>query len=798
MPSAKGLFLSLIILFHTAYAFAQQNGKLEGIVIDENANPILGAQIKVSDLPVVFSDAQGSFIIHLEKNGKLPVSINHSEFEGYHDTIEKFANRDLKIEIQLFSNSQQVEGATVIGKSDNQKIREQAIRAILIDTRAMSTQAVSITDLMNRSTGIRIRQNGGMGSRPEVAVNGFQGRAIKYFKDGIPLDYLGEGYNISALPLEALARVEVYKGVLPVHLGADALGGAVNLVTANTRKKRFNAFYELGSFNTHRIGGSGAYRSKNQKWVLGGEVFYNYSKNDYKANVNVINPVTRNLESKRLPMFHNAFQNIYGEAFAALQNQSWADEIKFSIAGFALNRQVQHPALMTDAYGALETTQNTVAPSIRYKKRFWKNKIGFDQFIAFNVLKTQRTDTLRGSYDWYGNFTPKTSIGESRLPAKAHIEEQQWTWRSNINYQINTNAALDFNYVFTSANRSGTDPYGAKLNDTGIDLLSEASLYSKHVLGINLSNAFLNGKIQNDLVAKYYIYNASGIQNTWNSATIISIDRTHQTGNYWGIADAIKFQLNDKSLLRFSAEYAYRLPERDELFGNNVFVVPNFELNAEKSLNLNMGYRLEHYNKWTIEANTFFRNTQDLILLVPIQAPNAQYRNQENVRGFGFDVDVAYHFAKHYKITANATWQDLRLFGITNAQDVWKNNARLRNTPYCFANAGLNADYVDIISKKDQLKLYANYNFLREFYLETIPQDLEPSGFLGLSGTADLNTRLIIPNQHLLSFGFTYKLSNQKISIGGELRNALNQDVFDYYRVQRPGRNAAIKLSYHL
>ena len=57
-------------------------------------------------------------------------------------------------------------------------------------------------------------------------MNGFQDRAIKNFKDGIPMDYLGAGYNISLVPVNMLERVEVYKGVLPTALGADALGGA--------------------------------------------------------------------------------------------------------------------------------------------------------------------------------------------------------------------------------------------------------------------------------------------------------------------------------------------------------------------------------------------------------------------------------------------------------------------------------------------------------------------------------------------------------------------------------------------
>jgi len=87
---------------------------------------------------------------------------------------------------------------------------------------------------------------------------------------------------------------------------------------------------------------------------------------------------------------------------------------------------------------------------------------------------------------------------------------------------------------------------------------------------------------------------------------------------------------------------------------------------------------------------------------------------------------------------------------------------------------------------------------MREFYLETIPKEVEPGGFLGLSGSADLSSNLIIPNQHLLNAGFTFQFQKNKMAIGAEARNLLNRDIYDYYRVQRPGRSFHLKLSYQI
>ena len=48
-------------------------------------------------------------------------------------------------------------------------------------------------------------------------------------------------------------RIEVYKGVVPVGFGSDALGGVINIVTKKRRHGwSLDASYSYGSFNTHK------------------------------------------------------------------------------------------------------------------------------------------------------------------------------------------------------------------------------------------------------------------------------------------------------------------------------------------------------------------------------------------------------------------------------------------------------------------------------------------------------------------------------------------------------------------
>src|SRR5690606_34161931 len=276
-------------------------------------------------------------------------------------------NEPVTIRIQLDPESRVLEDVVVTGKSETQQVREQPIRAVVVDTRAAAEQPTTLAELMNRSPGIRIRQGSGLGNDVDVSINGFQGNSVQYFRDGIPLEYLGGGYGINNVPINLLERAEVYKGVIPVSLGGDALGGAVNLVTRKPVGSMLDVSYEAASFNTH-IAHISAYHSDHaNRWFIGVDGFYNHSDNDYKADVEVVNeqanpvPVT-------VPLFHNGYNHYFVEAYGGIRNRPWVDELRFSIARYDIDRESQHPALMTNPYGALTVHNQGWVPSVRYRK----------------------------------------------------------------------------------------------------------------------------------------------------------------------------------------------------------------------------------------------------------------------------------------------------------------------------------------------------------------------------------------------------------------------------------------------
>lgn len=105
--------------------------------------------------------------------------------------------------------------------------------------------------------------------------------SVRYFIDGMPLDAKGSGVSLANLPVNIIDRIEIYKGVVPASLGADALGGAINIITNQAKKNYLDVSYGIGSFHTHKVDMNAQFVEPATGLIIKSTLGINYSKNDY-------------------------------------------------------------------------------------------------------------------------------------------------------------------------------------------------------------------------------------------------------------------------------------------------------------------------------------------------------------------------------------------------------------------------------------------------------------------------------------------------------------------------------------
>lgn len=669
---------------------------------------------------------------------------------------------------------------------------KEAIKIDILDVKSLRNTSTTLGCAINRMSGIRIRETGGLGSSNSIIINGFTGRAVKYFKDDIPLDYLGESFNVLTLPTTMLDRVEVYKGVLPTNLGADALGGGVNFVTQRNKKKHLELSYEYGSFNTQRLTFNSYSISKNEKYFAGIDGFINHSDNDYKVDAKVVDPETSTLSEKNVKRFHDKFTNGYAEIYGGIRKFLFADELKIGITLTTSKKDQQHGVLMTNPFGEIYIKESVIAPTLHYRKAFLENKLVFTNFNTYSLINSKVVDNCGCAYDWYGNKTLIAAReGEADADGSlANINFKNFINRTFLNYTINTTNSVSFNLVYSDQVRKGSDPYGPVYYFSGRDILSVPATYKKVVIALGWESKCFKERLTNNFILKNYNFETNG---TDGGRSSYKEETVKNKGTNFGFAEALKYKINQKSFLRAGVENAYRLPEQGEIYGDGQFLLSNFNLKPEKSLNANIGYRYDATNKHYFETNIFYRRTENLIILVPVFMPFSQYNNISKVRGYGVELDGGYHFSNWLNVSANLTYQNLRLFGITDPAEIFLNEARLRNTPFLFGNISLNFNKNEVFKQDDTFKAYYNYSYTHNYYLANVPKSSEPSNIFE---KPKIDTDLVIPSQNLHSAGVVYSLNKEKINFGLEVRNIFDEKLFDNFKVQKAGRSFYLKIRY--
>ena len=68
----------------------------------------------------------------------------------------------------------------------DKKTKAESVK--VMDATEMQGSSTTIADATNRSSGVKIRQSGGMGSESKINIRGMEGKNVKVLVDGVPVD----------------------------------------------------------------------------------------------------------------------------------------------------------------------------------------------------------------------------------------------------------------------------------------------------------------------------------------------------------------------------------------------------------------------------------------------------------------------------------------------------------------------------------------------------------------------------------------------------------------------------------
>lgn len=767
----------LLLFFVYTTAYSQSKVRLSGVVKDSNGDPIFAATVAVKGVPISTStDENGHYILSVNR-GKcvLDVSILGFESQEHEFSLQK----DSVINFILKEDAVSLASVTVYGKSKTQQLREGAFSVNAMNVKSLVNTNQNLSTIVNRTTGVKVREEGGMGSDFNLSINGMSGNSIRYFLDGMPLDAKGSGVTLANIPPNIIDRIEIYKGVVPAYLGTDALGGAVNIITNRQKKNFLDVSYSISSFHTHQFNFNGQYLEPKTGITIKTVISVNYSKNDYKVkNVEVWNEEKGKYVYEERKRFHDDYFSLLGQLEVGVTNKKWADAFWITASYSKTDKELQTGAIQSIVYGEAKRKSDSKNVSVTYGKSdlFFEN-LNFNALFSYTWDHSCTVDTAFRKYNWDNSYI-NTSRNEITGDSKSirHYNRPRTVARANFDYALNNNHSINVNYLF---NRLGNKRYD-EIDNT---FSKSNDVLAKHIIGISYNQTLLDGRMSNAFFVKDYINYLMVTQRDdyWISGSH-KVDKK-STKSYWGYGAALKYSFAEEFALKASYEHSVRLPLGNELMGNGTTVLPNLILKPESSENFNVGlfgtYKSGGKHLFSYEANAFIRDASDYIRLVISERDGlSQYENVSKVKVTGLEGEVSYNYGDNLRILLNCSYQDARdinKYKEDGKQSITYNN-KLPNRPWLFSNTEVDYYFRDVLKKGDKLRLGYYYQYVHWFYLTW-------------EAYGSLDGKSKIPTQHLHNAVISYSWDNERYNLSFGCDNLFDKELYDNFMLQKPGRS---------
>ncbi|MGD1947257.1 MAG: TonB-dependent receptor domain-containing protein [Croceivirga sp.] len=777
--------ISLILGFlAVSLSVTAQNSIISGTVNDKNGEGIIGALIILENSNFgAVADENGNFSIKNIPPGEYRMEITALGFKKILQRISLSINDESNFDLVLEEATEELNEVVVVQKSKAEKIREQGYAVAVINTIEQKNLPTDVNQLLKASPGVNIREAGGLGSGFTLSLNGLSGNQIRYFIDGVPMENFGSSLTLNNFPANLIERIEVYKGVVPVTLGADALGGAVNIITGYRKKSFLDTSFSQGSFSTQRASLNAQYANRQKGFFAKLSSFYNHSDNNYlMRDIRVFDPELGNLlDTIDVKRFHDDFTSAMVTAEVGIFDKKIADELSVG-ATIALNRKnFQHPDNnILRPFGRFRSEGDTYIGRLRYGKRL-KN-MNISAYAQLGKIQERVIDTSQLKFNWAGDFVvreegdPKGELAERR--SLFELTDNIFNGQIGLSYDLAKSHKLTISTTLNTVERAGED---------SVDELNRAfrtpSTLNKTIVGASYDILAFSERLKTSVFGKGYWFNGEITTQDFQNDDVF----TEASFNNFGYGAALSYYITGSFLLKTSYERAYRVPETFEILGNGTFIRPNPNLNPEESDNFNVGARYsKQIDKFltSIEGGYFLRNAENFIRFVPI-GPIGEFENRIDVESTGVEGGFTVNYDDLIRLSTNVTYQnitDQNRFdeGLPNSNF----GSRVPNIPYLFGNAqfGLSPSKK---GAKNRLQLFWNVRFVEEFFLF----------FEDLGNPDDKN---IIPNQLLQDFQAEYSIDNGRDNVSMAVSNIFDKLAFDNFNIQRPGRAINFKLRYFI
>ncbi len=767
--------LTVMVICYTVQAETQRL-ILSGVVKSTDKSPVDFATVYLKNTKFgCTTNEKGEYILNAPA-GQYTLVVSAIGFETYEKNIT-IGNRNNSHRVTLKPSVTELDEVVVVSNGIS-RLKRSAFNAVAVDTKEMKNSTKSLSDALAKAPGMKLRESGGVGSDMQLMLDGFSGKHVKVFIDGVPQEGVGSSFGLNNIPVNFAERIEVYKGVVPVGFGSDAIGGVINIVTNKKKRNWFlDASYSYGSFNTHKSNIHFGQTLKNG-FTYEINAIQNYSDNNYYIDGPIKDFETGNINAGtgRVRRFNDTYHNEAVIGKIGVVDKKWADRLMFGFTYSNMYQDIQTGVRQNIVYGEKHRKGHSLMPSVEYRKRDLIIK-GLELTMTgnYNRNTTYNVDTAAYEYNWLGDKKLMNTRGEQSYQY-SRADNDNWNSTITLNYRIGKAHFITFNNVFNNFKRENTSLLTKEEQTDPIDKRTR-----KNISGLSY-RLMMSERWNFSAFAKQYLQYVSGPQAT--DANNSDFVRTERKVSSTGYGAAGTYFIIPALQVKLSYEKAYRLPTIEEMFGDEDLEMGDVSIRPENSdnINLNISYN-KTFGKHNIylEGGLVYRDTKDYIQrnIADLSGGKmaATYINYGKVLTKGVNASVRYGFSNWLSIGGNFTRMDVRdnqKMAIGTNQPNLAYKERMPNIPYMFADSDINLYWHNLFEKGNTLTLTYDNQYLHSF-----------SYYSQVIGSS---SDYIVPNQFSHNISLSYSMKKGRYNISLECRNITDEKLYDNFSLQKAGR----------
>ena len=789
------LFIVAILCLCPTILAAQNT--LSGKVMDKDTKlPIFGAYISIKNTKQkTVSDKTGNYQIDIPSNGTYIVEVS---FVGYKRVRQVIVlNGNITKDFFLESSANVLNEVVVRGSSQQaeiNRIRQSPMAVTVVDGSKLRGRSSGIEEILTRTSGIKVRKTGGLGSASRISVHGLEGKRVAVYINGFPLNSPDGSFDINDIPIDVIKYIEVYKGIVPAEYGGDGLGGAINIVTREDECDLVGFTQELASFGTSKTLTSAQKLFAKSGILFNVAFFKNKSKNNYTMSWPVFEtnlPVSEYRKVRRNNDYYDADFYHVGIGFRKL----YFDKLDLECAFYRNKKGIQ--SLNFDSQHAYMKGFN-IMPTLHIEKDdFIFKGLEMKSSLVIPIIQTSLIDTTTTRRQWDGTITQAMGETEDNLLNESHNRQFELRNKFNLKYTFGQHTFNINNQLALSDYR----PKDERMNDyLGFDPSSFPSKMISNNIGLCHLYASSNHRFQNSLTISIYylkskIFRTSDALSKAQMKDASAPKQTSVNKTYYGFSEGVSYEFWKGVRGKFSFSHNVRLPDTGELFGNGMSIKPSVNLLPEIGDNLNVGTIIDTRNvmgltrvQW--ETNFYYMYIQNMIRLFPTDIRSI-YTNLGKTSTMGFDTDLKVDVTPNIYTYFNLTLQDIRdrqkWLNDTKGTDNPTYNKHVPNIPSFYFNYGLEYHAENLLGRNELSRIYMDVSHVGEF-----------DWGWQMSTLSDQRKKWIIPSNDVFTIGLQQSFWHNNISLSFEVENIFDKENYMEFKMPLQGRTFKTKLRFNL